>query len=370
MKIGLNATSLNNRPSGAKQRFIGIYEELFKLLNESEFIIYEPLDCRVAKWFSEVPNVVGRETKIYSEGRVQKFINGIGYWKNEFKTEKYDIFEMFHLPLVKLPVNQTLLTIHDVRGLNTSYFPRIVYKKLLDNSMNKADHIITVSNAMKDEILQSYPTAKISVIYNGINLLDFKLVTQTEISNVQKNFNFSSEFILAVGHFEKRKNYINLLEAVAILRDRCNPITLVIIGNDSGELNSIKNRIHSLKLTSHVKILSGLSDSEVRCAYKLCSMLVFPSTYEGFGIPVLEAMAAGCPMALSDIPVFREITENNGVYFQNNEVEDIIFAIEKVLTSKTERNRQIKYGFERVQAFSFKNLGFQLANLYKKLDLA
>ena len=105
-------------------------------------------------------------------------------------------------------------------------------------------------------------------------------------------------------------------------------MNLVIVGNDSGERKAIQERIDSAKLSANVTFLSGLSDLEVRCAYKLCSLFVFPSSYEGFGIPILEAMAAGCPMVLSDIPVFREITQDKGVYFPHDDVEAMAAAID------------------------------------------
>jgi glycosyltransferase involved in cell wall biosynthesis len=142
---------------------------------------------------------------------------------------------------------------------------------------------------------------------------------------------------------------------------------LVIVGNDSGERKAIEEKIQSCKLTAEVQLFSGLSDIEVRCFYRLCDLFVFPSTYEGFGIPIIEAMAAGCPMVLSDIPVFREITENLGIYFRYDDADNFAWAISKVLSSSSERTRQIEYGHERVKAFSFKSLAAQLQNLYSTL---
>ena len=113
---------------------------------------------------------------------------------------------------------------------------------------------------------------------------------------------------------------MRLVEAMAQLRDRGRSCSLIIVGNDRGgkdrgEREAIEKRIDAMDLIGNVKILRNLNDFEVKCVYKLCNLFVFPSSYEGFGIPILEAMAAGCPMVLSDIPVFREITENRGIYF-------------------------------------------------------
>jgi len=369
VKIGLNATCINDRPSGAKQRFIGIYGELVKRLPDDEFVVYEPADYRVGAWFGSAPNVTARSTPLPSEARVSKFFQGIGYWRMALPKEKFDLFEGFNQPLVRAPTGRTLMTIHDIRRMHSEYGPleRSVYKIALASSMARADHVITVSETMKQEILGFFPRASISVIYNGLDATGFATVTETDLQAVRRKYVLPENFILAVGHLERRKNYLRLIDAMARLRDRGQSCSLLIIGNDSGERQVIEERIESAKLTGTVKFLSGLSDLEVRCAYKLCSLFVFPSSYEGFGIPILEAMAAERPMVLSDIPVFREITLDKGVYFPHDDAEAMAAAIETVLSSSSERARLIDYGKERVQAFSFQSLAGQLASLYKAL---
>lgn len=367
LKIGLNATCLNDRPSGARQRFVGIYSELFKQLPDSEFVIYEPIDCRVGSWFDGVTNVFVKQTPIPSEGRIQRLIGGFRYWGAELAREKFDFFEGFHLPLIKAPTGKTLVTIHDIRGVNSEYgaISRTVYKKILDKSISAADHVITVSETMKEEILRYYPDTSISVIYNGFDIHGLDGVTELAMLTVRQKLALPEEFLLAVGHFEERKNYFRLIEALSILRDRGCSCPLVIIGNDNGGRHTLEKRIESLNLSGHVKILSGLSNLEVHCAYKLCSLFIFPSTYEGFGIPILEAMAAGRPMVLSDIAVFREITQNHGIYFPYDDVQLMASAIETGLSSSVERTRLIDYGNERIKDFSFINLAAQIVSLYK-----
>ena len=367
MKIGLNATCLNDRPSGARQRFVGIYGELIKCLPDSEFVIYEPSDCRVGSWFGGATNVSVRQTSIPSEGRVQRLIGGFRYWSAELTHEKFDFFESFHLPVIKAPTGKTLLTIHDIRGINSEHgvLSRAIYKTILGNSIRAVDHVITVSETMKHEIHKYYPDAPVSVIYNGLNAHGFDGVTESSMLAVRQKLELPEDFLLAVGHFEERKNYLRLIEALSILRDRGCACSLLIIGNDSGGRDALEKKVESLNLSRNVKILSGLSDLEVRCAYKLCSLFVFPSSYEGFGIPILEAMAAGCPMALSDIPVFREITQNQGIYFPYDNVELMAHAIEKALSSSADRSRLIEYGNQRIKDFNFKNLATQIVSLYK-----
>ncbi len=369
MKVGFNATCFGVRPSGAKQRFVGIYGALVRHLRDVEFVVYEPFDCRVGSWLGDVPNVSVRRTPLASVGRVQRFVAGLGYWPAIFKRETYDLFEGFHLPLVEPGSGRTVLTIHDIRRMHQGWgiLERTAYRVAVGRSLRTADHVVTVSETMKEEILGFYPGIPISVIYNGLDASAFAGISATELLAVRRRYGFPEEFVLAVGHLEKRKNYLCLIDAITRLRDGGRSCYLVIIGNDSGERKVLEERIRSARLTGSVKILSGLSDLEVRCAYRLCSLFVFPSSYEGFGIPILEAMAARSPMVLSDIPVFREITQNRGVYFPHQDAEAMAFMIEQVLSSSSERTRLIEYGNHRIRAFDFRSLATQVASLYGSL---
>ncbi|MBI1920099.1 MAG: glycosyltransferase family 4 protein [Geobacter sp.] len=338
-------------------------------LHDVEFVIYEPVDCRVGSWFDGAPNVSVKHTPLPSEGRVRKFICGCRYWDSALQYEGFGFFEGFNLPLVKAPTGRTLLTIHDIRGLNSEYgtLERAIFKKFLGKALRTADHVVTVSETMKKEILSFYSGVPISVIYNGLDVREFDGIPETELLAARRKFALPEEFILAVGHFERRKNYLSLIDAIALLRDRGRSCFLLIVGNDSGLKKEVERRIVSANLAGQIKILCGLSDLEVRCAYNLCSLFVFPSAYEGFGIPILEAMAASRPMVLSDIPVFREITQDRGVYFLHQDVESMAFAIENVLSSRSERARLIEYGNARVHAFSFRNLAAQMECMYRSL---
>lgn len=369
MKVGLNATCFNDRPSGAKQRFIGIFSELVTRLPDAEFVVYEPMDCRVGSWFDGVQNLTTRRAPVPSNGRVRKFFGGSRYWGSTLSRERFDIFEGFNLPLVKAPSGRTVLTIHDIRGVHpgTPFLERAAHRAFIARSVRLAEHVITVSETMKEEILGFYPGIQISAIYNGLDASKFDRISEADLLAAREKFLLPEEFVLAVGHLESRKNYLRLIDAIALLRDRGRSCFLLIVGNDSGLGKTIQERVKSANLSGCVKLLSGLSDFEVRCLYKLCRLFVFPSSYEGFGIPILEAMAASRPMVLSDLPVFREITENQGVYFPCRDTEQMAYAIEKVLSSSVERKRLVEYGDERIKAFSFQRLAAAVEHLYRSL---
>ncbi len=369
MKIALNATCMNDRPSGAKQRFLGLYGSLIQELPNTEFVIFEPRDCAVSNWFSSHENITSRSTPLPSTGRLGKFRAGLGYWQKAFEEESFDIYEAMNLPLVRPPNGPSLLTIHDVRGLyeNNLSSIRPLFKAVLLQSIKRADRIITVSETMRLEILSFYSETPVSVVFNGINTEEFTNISQSACDKFLKKYYLPRNFVLSVGHLESRKNYTQLIEAMSMLKFKGLNCPLVIVGNDSGEGSSIKEKISQLNMSKDVTLLTGLSDDEVKCAYSSCSLFVFPSTYEGFGIPILEAMAFKKPIALSSLPVFREITEDQAIYFPPNDIEGMAYAIESALTSEELREKIIKYGCKRIQDFSFQTLAKEMVNIYRDL---
>ena len=121
-------------------------------------------------------------------------------------------------------------------------------------------------------------------------------------------------------------------------------------------------------MNQSVLIINSASDFEIRCIYKLSSIFVSASLYEGFGIPVLEAMAAKVPFVLSDIEVFKEITSNEGIYFDPENTDSIINKILYLINNNYEKKRLIKYAEKRTDDFNFNQLACDLKKLYKKID--
>jgi len=370
MKISINATCFNNEPSGARNRFIGIYGQLFKNFAEGEFFVFEPKDCSISEWFPHQPNVRFIQTDQLSGGSLQRYISGLFFWKRELKRIDPDIFETFIFPLVKSPSGRTILTIHDIRYIR---FPEFYSKarefvswSVLKNALDEADHVITVSHSMKEEVLRFYPNLNISVLYNGIDADSYNTLSDEDLLRVQKMYGLEQGFLLSVGHLEKRKNYTRLLQAISILKKRGKNFFLVIIGGDGGEGSNMFEQIRTLNLSDNVMILKNLPDWEVQSLFRLCSLFVFPSVYEGFGIPILEAMAAQRPMVLSDLPVFREITENQSIYFDPNKIESIADVILKTYSSKSEQERLVDYGLKRMEAFKYHNLAQDLVKIYRQ----
>lgn len=369
MRVGLNATCFNDRPSGANQRFLGIYGALIRRNPDIEFVVYEPSDQRIANWFGVATNVTACATPIPSVGRLARVRAGMGYWHRQLRQDRLDVFEAFHLPLVRAPDCPTILTIHDLRPLRADapILTRMIAKPIMRHALSHADRIIAVSDAVSDEITAFHPSARVSTIYNGVDRTAFAVASTAAIADVRARYSLPQSYILALGHLEARKNVPLLIDAVAVLRARGTSHPLVIVGNDGGDRATIRARIAAHGLKDLVTLIEHADDDAVRAIYAGCRMLAFPSRYEGFGIPIIEAMAAEKPMVLADTAVFRELTLGQGVYFSIDDAGGAADAIERVWGVQREHDRQIAFGHDRLKDFTFDSLADQVAYFYASL---
>ena len=139
---------------------------------------------------------------------------------------------------------------------------------------------------------------------------------------------------------------------------------MVIIGNDLGEKINLQNKLKNLNLFKDVKLISGVSNEEVDFLYKYSSLFVFPSKYEGFGIPILEAMNFRIPIAMSNIKIFKEITSNKGFYFNPHDINQISKCILNALRNKKKINKLQNYYDKRLNNFRLKKIAKKLCKFY------
>lgn len=213
-----------------------------------------------------------------------------------------------------------ITTIHDVSFLhNPGWFSKgyyLFYKILTPLIIKTSRAILTVSEFSKSEILKYYDVTpeKIHVVYNAVTK-----ALENSTSDNQKE-----KYILTVGSLDPRKNFKTLIRAFS--DERLKHLELRIVGGTNrvfGELG------YDMQNSPNIKFLGRISDEELRNQYRNAHLFILASLYEGFGIPPLEALGNGCPIALSDIPVFHEIFEDAAVYFNPTDVNDIIGAILK-----------------------------------------
>ena len=299
---------------------------LIKSLPNYQFIIYEPYDYSFKNIFKNNKNITFIKSRIKNDSsRLVKAINFLLY-KNFFFSKNFNLGEVFNLPFLNNENKNIIFTIHDLRyhyyhkRSLISYFYRFIFYLCVKNINN----IIVVSNSMKEQVQKLFPQKKITVIPNNVELNKFKY-DNVYAKNVLKKFNIKNKYLLSIGHIEERKNYINLLKAFAIFSKKHIDCSLIIVGfvGQKNIRDKLTIYIKINNLSARVLLLDDVSETEKIILYKQAELFIFPSKYEGFGIPILEAMSLRCPLVLSDIPVFKEITENKLFYFDPNKPQSI-----------------------------------------------
>ena len=209
-------------------------------------------------------------------------------------------------------------------------------------SIQKASKVITISNSSKSDIIKSYRLnpEKVVVVYPGIK-------SETNSKSKMKN---SKKYILFVGTLQPRKNLVRLIEAFSKLNS---DLELLVIGKKGWQYEEILDAPKRYGVSERIKFLHDVSEGELPQYYKNAEMLVLPSLYEGFGLPVLEAMSYGCPIITSNRSSLPEAGGDAVLYVDPENVSDIAEKMNKLLSDDSLRQELIKKGNEQVKKFSW-----------------
>ncbi len=292
-----------------------------------------------------------------------------------FKSEKYDVF---FSPTHYAPRYVNCPLVISIMDLSYIYFPECFTKKDLyqlrlwtDYSVKKADRVMTISQCSKSAIVDYYkvPAEKVVVTYPGYDKEKFKeqiippqrdpanggINYKLKINKLRNKYKINGDYILFVGTLQPRKNLIRLIEAVTILKkdSAYNNLKLVIVGKKGWLYEEIFEKAKRSNLIKEIIFLDYIVEDDLPVLYQGASCFVLPSLYEGFGIPAVEAMACGCPVAVSNVSSLPEIVGEAGITFDPLDVSDIAKNIHKLLTDKRLREEKIKKGLERAKLFDW-----------------
>ena len=227
-------------------------------------------------------------------------------------------------------------------------------------AVKKARRIIAVSNFTKKELLSTYKKARdnrIAVVHNGYNNNIYrKIEDEGKMKDVLSKYGIEEPFFLYVGRVEKKKNILNLIEGFAILKENNKEIKekLVLIGSAGFGYDNIKYLIEELGVDNNVLMLGWTEEQDLPYIFNKARAFVFPSFYEGFGIPILQSMACGAPVLLSDIEVFREVAQDSALFFDHLDPVDIALKMDKIINEPDLRKKISERGLIRASEFSWK----------------
>lgn len=287
-------------------------------------------------------------------------------------------FDIYHSPGYILPYflgAKKVVTIHDLIALDfpelCQYETALYFRLTLPASIERADKIITVSNTVKNDILNRFPKIsedKISVIYPGVHARFHTVHNPSAITNIREIYNLPDEYFLFVGNLEPKKNVESIIGAFKKLKsDKALNHKLVIIGKLGWKYKSIMQSIENSRLKKEIMLLGYVNEVHLPTIYSLASMLVFPSLYEGFGIPVIEAMQCGCPVIVSDRGALPEISGDVAKQVNPYDLNDIAEAMYLIANNDALKQNMIRAGVEWVQRFSWQKSARETLKVYSNL---
>lgn len=285
---------------------------------------------------------------------------------------------LLHVPHYNVPVmfqGDIVVTIHDLIHLTAppqSHFnaARAYALALLHCAARKARRIVTVSCFSKGQIVRNLgvPEEKITVIYNGVHPRFRELDKHEARERVKEVFSLGAPYFLYVGNLKPHKNVELLLRASSLLRARrVANHDLVIVGEGRGQKVLLEAMSARLGILPQVRFMSRVDEEHLPYLYAAADLFVMPSLMEGFGYPVVEAMACGTPVVCSRATALPEIASDAAQFFDPTSCEDLAAAMEKVLHSADWRGVLRRRGLDRARLFGWEECGRKHSELYKEL---
>jgi glycosyltransferase involved in cell wall biosynthesis len=292
----------------------------------------------------------------------------------ELLTGPVDVFHSPDFTLPPLARARSLLTVHDLSFLRhpESAHPaqRAYLVRTVPRSVARADHILADSQNTKDDLVEllGVPPNRVTVVYPGVEPR-FRRVTDPDVlAGVRARYRLPDRFILHVGTLQPRKNLVRLVEALERLHEAsCQPaLHLVLIGAKGWLCEEIFEAIARPGVAERVIVPGFVDDADLPAIYSLAGLFVFPSLYEGFGLPVLEAMACGCPVVCSNASSLPEVAGDAALLVPPTDVDALTEAMARMLSDAGLRSRLVEAGYAQARRFTWEAAARQTWELYRR----
>ncbi|GKU31661.1 glycosyltransferase family 4 protein [Clostridium folliculivorans] len=341
--------------------------ELIKNSSESDEVFYSILVNDIAlgkKIFKDIKNIefILMKSKFLSLGEQLELPKIV----NKFKGKA-----IFHSPsFVGSPFIKTdmVMTIHDLNHIRFPQFytpfHKYYYKFIVKSSANLSKKLLTVSEFSKLELVDwlECKKDKVVVTYNGIDKNFNVIKEQLQLEAIRNKYKLHDKFILYVGNLKPHKNVETLVEAMKYLQDE--KIKLVINGRVNESLKQIVDK-HGLQ--DKIQFIGFVDDDDLSGLYNLAEVFIFPSLYEGFGLPPLEAMACGCPTIVSNTSSLPEVVGDNAIKIEPKDHKALADGIKMLLRDELKRELIIEGGIRRAKEFSWTKTANETIKIYKEI---
>ncbi|MES2619334.1 MAG: glycosyltransferase family 1 protein [Bacteroidota bacterium] len=372
MKIAFDAKRALNNSTGLGNHARILLNALMRDFPENDYQLFSP---KVRDEFFH--QLEGDFKVLMPKTQFEKSFHPI--WRSfgitkQLKKERVNIY---HGLSNEIPFNThsslaTVVTIHDLIFLkHTQQYPfidRQIYTLKTKYAAKHADKIIAISNETRNDLIDFYkvPEQKIEVIYQSVDPAFRNQEQGSRNETVIQKYNLPPKYILNVGSFFPRKNQRTLIEAFDIIKNEVEE-DLVLIGGTGSYRKELEGLIHIKKLLGRVKIISNALNQDLPSIYQVASVFVFPSFFEGFGIPVLEALFSKVPVIATKGGAIEEAGGKNSFYINPNSAEQIADAMLKVLSNENLKVQMIESGFVHAQTMTDKTFAENTMKVYREV---
>ncbi len=367
MKIGVDFRELSSSTTGIGRILVEFFREAKAYEKDFDFILFG----NQATNFLSPPHVFESYKKVVIKEKWTFWWDQIQL-SNEIKRNHIDLFFSPYYKLPLLTKAKSIISVFDLTYLLVKPYShhlrnRLYIKNFIKMASRKAKKIITSSHHTKSDLkaLLNLPEEKIEVIYPRISPEFRRVQDRKRIDSLSKKYGIHKKYILYVGNFKPHKNVQSLVDAYHHLPDLLKrEYSLVLCG---GELKSLELKFEREKPGDFQSIISieQLADEDLPSLYSSAELFVFPSFYEGFGFPPLEAMACGCPVVSSHASSLPEILGNAALFFNPYQVEEISKTAKLILENKGFRESLREKGLERAKFFASARMTEKLISVFK-----
>ena len=368
MRIGIDARKLHDFGIGTYIR--NLLRHLARLDRQTEFVVFSRPDDREALGaLGENLQAVPETSRNYSVGEQFRIPLAL-------RREGITLFHAPHYVLPPLVSCRSVVTIHDcIHLMFPQYLPNRLAHRYARTSIalaaRRATRVLTVSESSKRDIMRfvDAPAEKIDVIYNAYDERFGVEPREEEVVRVRERYQLHDEFVLYAGNVKPHKNLGRLIDAFQIVRNRgLDHLKLVLIGDDISKYAALRRAVHQHQLHKYVRFLGYLPEETLAVMYRLAGVFVFPSLYEGFGLPPLEAMASGTPVVTSNVSSLPEVAGDAALLVDPYEPAAIADGIYRVLTDEELRRDLRRKGLARAHQFSWEQSVRRVRDIYGQVN--
>ncbi|HJX37559.1 MAG TPA: glycosyltransferase family 1 protein [Anaerolineae bacterium] len=372
MRICVNASPAVHHIAGLGRYTQELMAALLQIDSENEYVAFynRPSEAQVDPPLDRLPHLTTNlDTKPW---RMSALLAHFARIPQDRLFPGIDLFHATDHLLPRLTRSKSVFTLHDLvfRFYPHTHKPlnRWFLTLMMPRFLRAADAVIAVSESTKRDAIRIYgiDEAKITVIYEGVSD-HFRRASPEAIIAVRHKYSLPDEFILSLGTIEPRKNLTSLLEAYHALRNEGSPLGLVIVGKKGWLYSGFFHRMHELGLEHDVVFPGFVPDEDLPALYSAAALFVFPSLYEGFGLPVLEALACGAPVITSNASSLPEVAGEAALLVDPSSVEALVRAVRDVLGNRELREDLRERGPKQAARFNWQRAARETLAVYTSL---